>query len=375
MAEYNKILEEIHAYLDDKAPILFFTLSPNGEIIGANRYAKNFTGRPLTGDIFQDVIIDFKGEFNLSAVVNDASEERLINVSSASGLPQSFYFTFKPAKDAIFAFGRLDAEELETMRKEVLLLNQELNNLTRRLHKTNARLKRLNEEKNRFLGMAAHDLRKPIGLVITYSEFLTDEAESVLSKEHIGFLNTINKSCLFMKRLVDDFLDVSAIEAGKFDLDPQPADIKAVIDRSIELNRLHANKKQIHITVHCRRNAPIIQIDAAKIEQVITNLVSNAIEHSTEGGNVVIDQDFDSDGVTVSVKDFGPGIPPEDIGRLFKPFEKTGVKKTAEEKSTGLGMLITRKIIDAHKGKIWIESQVGQGTIIYFQLPLHKETP
>lgn len=373
MAENQRIYEEIHAYFDDKAPVLFFNMSPDAEIIGANQYAKNLTGRPLIGENFRDVIVDFTGKFDLAAVVDDAFTERLINISNASGLPQSFFFTFKPVMDTILAFGRSDAEELENMQKEVLSLNQELNNLMRELHKTNAQLKRLNEEKNRFLGMAAHDLRKPIGLAITYSEFLIDEAEKVLSQEHIDFLHTINKSCTFMKRLVDDFLDVSAIEAGRFDVDLQPARIDDVLANSLRLNSLQAEKKGVALKVQCGENIPKILMDEPKIEQAITNLVSNAIEHTRPESLVTISLCSDKQFIAFSVVDQGLGIPKQEQEKLFKPFGKTSAKKSGGEKSTGLGMLITRKIIEAHRGHVWIDSREGTGTTVYFKLPVDSE--
>ncbi len=163
-------------------------------IVEANRYARSVTAIDPVGKNIRDVTVDFIGRFDLARLARDSSKEHLINISGASGLPQSFYFTFKKTTEYILAFGRLDVEELESMRKEVLALNRELNNLTRELHKKNAELKRLNEEKNRFLGMAAHDLRKPIGLATIYSGFLVEEASGVLNPEHTGFPETIRAS-------------------------------------------------------------------------------------------------------------------------------------------------------------------------------------
>lgn len=370
MTEDSDIHSETFEYLSKQAPILFFILSKQGLIVEANAYADRMTGRVLSGERFQDVVVDFTGKFDLSALTSDPSKERLIHIGNASGILQSFYFTFKPASDHILAFGRLDAEELEALRKDVLSLNQELNNLMRELHQKNAQLKRLNEEKNRFLGMAAHDLRKPIGLIITYSDFLIEEAESVLDSEQIGFLNTINASCTFMKRLVDDFLDVSAIEAGRFEVDLQPASMVDVLLHSLKLNNLQAVKKGIVLQVHGDEDLPRIVMDAPKIEQAITNLVSNAIEHTNSDSQVFIALSCDRQFMTFSVKDQGPGIPLEDREKLFKPFGKTSVKKTGGEKSTGLGMLITRKIIEAHAGQIWVDSQLGMGTTVSFKIPL-----
>ncbi len=167
--------------------MLFFILSLEGEIVSTNRYAKEVTRRHLTGQSFYDVMLDFSGEFNLVTALNDPSTERIIHIGVEGGTPQTFYFTFEQNDDCILAFGKLNADELETLRQEILSLNQEQSNLMRKLHQTNARLKRLNEEKNRFLGMAAHDLRKPIGLVLAYTDFLIDEAKNILNKEHMGF--------------------------------------------------------------------------------------------------------------------------------------------------------------------------------------------
>ena len=371
MVKDSAIRREAHQYLQQKAPFLYFILSKEGKIVEANQYAIGLTRRPLVGEKIQDAIVNFTGKFDLAALINDKSEEHLLHIETMSGLPQSFYFTFSKVKDHIVVFGRLDAEEIENMRKELLSLNQELNNLMRQLHKKNAQLQRLNEDKNQFLGMAAHDLRKPIGVVIAYSDFLIEEAAKDLNREQIDFLNTISSSCLYMKQLVDDFLDVSAIDAGKFKLDLQPSCIDNVLTESLRLNKLAATKKGIELKVQVENNIPRIIIDAHKIEQVITNLVSNAIEHSDPANQVHINLASDNKLIIFSVQDSGPGIAPEEIDKLFKPFGKAGKRKTAGEKSTGLGMLISRKIIEAHEGEIGIDSKLGKGTTIQFKLPFN----
>ena len=375
MITNSTVLREAHNYFQEKAPVLYIVLSTDGKIVAANQYANDLVGRQLIGEKIQDLVIDFTGTFDLTALSNDHLKEHLFNIETASGLPQSFYFSTSKVNDHILLFGRLDAAEIENMRKELLSLNQELNNLTRQLHKKNAQLQKLSEEKNQFLGMAAHDLRKPIGLVIAYSDFLIEEAANVLNKEQTGFLNTINSSCLFMKKLVDDFLDVSAIEAGKFELNLQPTYIEKVLAESLRLNELAAGKKGIELELHVEKNMPRITIDAHKIEQVITNLVSNAIEHSDPASQVQINLSFNDKSLLFSVKDSGRGIATEEIDKLFKPFGTARTQKTTGEKSTGLGMLISRKIIEAHAGEIGIDSKLGKGTTIYFILPFGGNLP
>lgn len=369
-AEYQR---KISDYMEKTAPILFFLLSTEGHILDANQFAKTLTAVSMGTTRFDDLVLDFTGKFGLASLTGDPGKEHLLSINTASGMPQSFYFSFVPADDQILVFGRLDTDEIDIMRREVLGLNQELNNLTRQLHQKNAQLERLNREKNQFLGMAAHDLRKPIGLVMSYSEFLMDEAET-LDAEQMQFLRTINASGTFMKRLVDDFLDVSAIEAGKFDLDQQKAGIRTVLEQSLELNHLQAIKKGIDLEVRCSNNMPRIFMDASKIEQVITNLVSNAIEHTPPASRVLIALSHDSKWLFFSVQDEGDGIPADEMEKIFKPFEKTSVKKTGGEKSTGLGMLITRKIIEAHGGHVWADSPPGQGATFSFQIPFKSSS-
>jgi len=218
--------------------------------------------------------------------------------------------------------------------------------------------------------MAAHDLRKPIGLILTYSEFLIDEAAPDLETEHQAFLATIHQRAFFMKKLVDDFLDVSTIEAKRFDLDMQPVDIPEVLSKSLEISRLQARKKGVTLQVDIGPCPKPAFVDAAKIEQAITNLVSNAVEYSREGDPVFVRLFCHQDHLEFSVADNGPGMSRQDKEKLFTPFGRAGTKKSAGEKSTGLGLLITHKIVSAHNGTVHVDSAPGCGTVITLKLPV-----
>jgi signal transduction histidine kinase len=259
-------------------------------------------------------------------------------------------------------FAKNDEEELELLRSELLHANQELNNLTRSLHKKNAQLAHLNTIKNQFLGMAAHDLRKPISVILNYTEFLLEEIREQLDKEHTGFLNRIENSAVFMKRLVDDFLDVSAIESGRFQLNLTPVHPADILERSLVLARIQAGKKGIGLHVHVASGLYEVPLDADKIEQAMGNLLGNAIEHSPTGTCVFVSLREVNERIVFSVRDQGAGMSQEAMKQLFIPFSKTGTVKTGGEKSTGLGLTITRKIIDAQQGEITVESEEGTGT-------------
>jgi len=366
----KKLGQATWEYVNEQSQILFFVLASDGRILETNRFAESMTGCRPGQKKFQDLVLDFHDSFSLDRLTKEPAIEHLLNIKMGSRLPQSFYFRFMTMAPFILAFGRLDAEELESMRKEMLNMNQELNNMTRTLQKKNTQLRQLNQEKNQFLGMAAHDLRKPIGLILTYSEFLMEEISICMNTEQRDFLTTIQNSSLFMKKLVDDFLDVAAIEAGVFDLDLEPVDVISLLEKSLKPNRLQAAKKGIELQIIAPNACPQVPLDASKIEQALTNLVSNAIEHSEPGSTVTITLIYDSEYLVFEVRDQGSGIIPEDMDKLFKPFKKTKAEKTSGEKSTGLGLVIARKIIMAHRGEIQVHSQPGLGTTIRFTLPL-----
>ncbi|MDZ7666741.1 MAG: HAMP domain-containing sensor histidine kinase [Desulfotignum sp.] len=369
--------QAVYTYVTRQSQDLFFVLSRDGHILEANESARTLTGCRENETAFSDLVVDFAGIFNLTDLVQAPEGPHRLNIETAAGRPQSYDFYFSQVHPLVLAFGRLDARELEHLQRQMLSLNQELNNLTRRLHKQNAQLARLNQEKNQFLGMAAHDLRKPIGLILTYSEFLLDEAARDLNTEHQTFLSTIHKRSLFMKHLVDDFLDVSAIEAGRFDLDLQPVDMPNVLSTSLEINRLQARKKGVILQVDMEACTKPVLIDAAKIEQAVTNLVSNAIDYSRKGDTVRVRLFRQQDHLMFSVEDKGPGMSRQDMEKLFTPFGRTRAKKTAGEKSTGLGLMITHKIVTAHNGTLHVDSTPDRGTIITVKLPVidHFATP
>ncbi len=249
-------------------------------------------------------------------------------------------------------------------------LNNELANLQREMVKKNVELERLNEQKNRFLGMAAHDLRNPLGVIRTYSEFLETEAAAVLNEEQREFVTTIKETSEFMLRMVTDLLDVSAIEAGELKLDRQPADLAHLVRRNVTLNRVLAAKKDIAIEFEPPAAFPEFSFDAGKIEQVLNNLLSNAVKFSHRGTTVRVRVTAADGFATVAVQDQGQGIPAADLPKLFKPFSRTSVSSTAGEQSTGLGLAIVRRMVEGHGGRIWVESVVGEGSTFFFTLPL-----
>ena len=219
--------------------------------------------------------------------------------------------------------------------------------------------------------MAAHDLRNPLGNILLFCEFLLDDSSS-FSEQQKEFITLIDYLSSFMLNLVNELLDVSAIESGSINLNIETVNIADLINKSIRFNMPSAEKKEIKLLLNNLSNSNQMQIDRNKIEQVITNLLSNAIKFSFPQSEILVQVSSNDTEVTISVKDAGQGIPPEELDSLFRPFQKTSTKSTGGEKSTGLGLFIVKRIVEAHGGKIWAESELNKGSIFSFTLPINK---
>lgn len=234
----------------------------------------------------------------------------------------------------------------------------------------NAALETLNEQKNRLLGMASHDLRNPLGVILAYSDFLETEAFPVLNADQRDFVSTIKSTSEFMLNLINELLDVSTIESGQLHLDCAPTDLNDLVRHNVSRNRVLAHQKRIELDFEDTVKVPLLTIDRGKIEQVLNNLIGNAVKYSHADTRVAIQITRAGDVVTVTVSDQGQGIPEEDLPKLFKAFGRTSVQATAGEQSTGLGLAIARKIVEGHGGRMSVRSRVGEGSTFSFTLPV-----
>ncbi|MFZ2956506.1 MAG: GAF domain-containing sensor histidine kinase [Candidatus Ozemobacteraceae bacterium] len=233
-------------------------------------------------------------------------------------------------------------------------------------------LKELNDLKNRFLGIAAHDLRSPLGAVRSYIEILRLQSVDASISERESIYARLAHVTERMMDLISDLLDVSAIEAGKLELETVPMDIGAFLTDSLTHHRLLAKAKGIEIAAKIADDLPHTMADARRLAQVIDNLVSNAVKFSKSGTRITVSVRVDGTHARIEVTDQGLGIPQEEREKLFQPFGKTSVQPTDGEKSTGLGLMIVKKIVEAHGGQIGVESQSGKGSTFFFTLPFAK---
>lgn len=273
------------------------------------------------------------------------------------------------SKELAMAMHQSDMKDV-SLYEELTKVNNELTNLQREMARKNAELEKLNQQKSRFLGMAAHDLRTPLGIILSYADFLETEASAVLNEEHREFISTIKQTSEFMLNMVTDLLDVTAIESGQLVLNRRPTHLSDLVQRNVQMNGVLAVRKDISVHFEPGTSPCVVELDSGKIDQVLNNLISNALKFSHPGTVVDITMEPGDREVVVTVNDQGQGIPEADLPKLFKPFGRTSVNTTAGEQSTGLGLSIVRRIIEGHGGRIWVESKVGKGSAFHFTLPM-----
>lgn len=245
------------------------------------------------------------------------------------------------------------------------LLAEQLKSLVEQLSKANS-------AKNRFLGMAAHDLRNPLASIRGLAEFLRDGVVGELTPDQLDLIDTIHGASQSMLGLVNDLLDVATIESGELKINPADHDLGELVTKSVYLANIDAAKKQTRIVFEPAGPGPQLSIDAQKIRQVIDNLLSNAVKYSPPRATVTVELRADSRTCHLGVKDQGPGIPADERDRLFKDFSRLSAKPTGGEQSTGLGLAICRKIVEAHHGSIAAENLPAGGCEFHVTLPLNS---
>jgi two-component system, sensor histidine kinase and response regulator len=230
-------------------------------------------------------------------------------------------------------------------------------------------LKHANASKNKLLGMAAHDLRNPLASIRGLAEFLRDGTVGPLASDQMELVDCIHDTSQSMLSLVNELLDLATIEAGELKMNLERCNLGELVEKAVYLNNINAARKGTKIVFAAPASPIFALIDASKLKQVMDNLLSNAVKYSPPGSEVraeLVDQ-----GATfkISFQDQGPGIPEDERDRLFKDFSTLSVKPTGGEKSTGLGLAICRKIVEAHRGSIAANNLPAGGCEFSIVLP------
>jgi PAS domain S-box-containing protein len=246
---------------------------------------------------------------------------------------------------------------------------------TAALNRTNAELEHANRAKDEFLANMSHELRTPLNSILGLSESLLEQRRDPLTDEQQRSLEIISTSGHHLLDLINDILDLSKIEAGKFDYFPQIVDVDTLCRSSLSFVRSQAVRKSI--TINCINEVSNLTMwaDPRRLKQILVNLLTNAVKFTSEHGQVTlrVRADAEQGVIQFSILDNGIGIAPQDLRRLFQPFVQLDSRLNRQYEGTGLGLALVQKLTDMHGGSVAVESEVGVGSCFSVNLPWHPE--
>jgi len=228
-------------------------------------------------------------------------------------------------------------------------------------------LRRLERVRQDFVANVSHEFKTPLTAIQGFAETLLGGALDDLANRK-RFVEIIREHAVRLARLTDDLLKLSRIEAGRLELEWRPIRVEALVNSCIETARLKAESRGLQIHVNLPAGLPPVRGDGAQLGEVLQNLLDNALQYTPSGGQIEVTASSNDHEVTLTVADTGIGIPESDLARIFERFYRVDAARSREAGGTGLGLAISRHIVDAHGGRIWVESAVGQGSRFHFSV-------
>jgi signal transduction histidine kinase/cell division protein FtsB len=256
-------------------------------------------------------------------------------------------------------------DELGTLAADVNRTSEELGNLYQQLATAS-------RHKSEFLANTSHELRTPLNAILGYTELIQDNIYGAVPDKIRDILDRVQSNGRHLLGLINDVLDLSKIEAGQLNLSISDYSIKEIVHTVVTATESLASEKKLMLKTRIAEDLPTGRGDERRITQALLNLVGNAIKF-TEKGEVTIQAAATNGAFHVSVADTGPGIQLEDQQRIFQEFQQVDSSSTRKKGGTGLGLSISKKIIELHGGRLWVESELGKGSIFKFTLPVRPD--
>jgi signal transduction histidine kinase/DNA-binding response OmpR family regulator len=249
----------------------------------------------------------------------------------------------------------------------------ELEQRSRVLAEQNRRLGLEGQTRARFLANISHELRTPMNAIIGFTSLLLDDRALQLSTRHRGSLERVSRNARDLLELINNVLDLSKIEAGRMDVYAEPADARDLIERAIGVVEPLKENRPVKLTLEIEEGLPSLRTDRTKLQQILINLLSNAIKFTGEGEVKVRAERAGSDRINIAVSDTGIGIAESDITKIFEEFRQVGASAHGTKPGTGLGLTITRRLVELLGGEINVLSRLGEGSVFAVTLPIEIE--
>jgi signal transduction histidine kinase len=244
-------------------------------------------------------------------------------------------------------------------------MNDELGRLYRQLETAN-------QHKSEFLANMSHELRTPLNAVIGFSEVLLERLFGDLNAKQDEYLKDILTSGRHLLSLINDVLDLSKVEAGRMELELSTFDVASALANAMTLVRERAQRHGVTLGLDVVPEVGALVADERKFKQIVLNLLSNAVKFTPDGGRIDVNARREEDNVMIAVHDTGIGIAPEDQAAVFEEFRQVGRDYTSKQEGTGLGLTLTKKFVELHGGRIWVESEPGKGSTFTFTIPVKR---
>jgi signal transduction histidine kinase len=257
-------------------------------------------------------------------------------------------------------------------RDELGSLARNLNRMNDELQRVYAELETASRHKSEFLANMSHELRTPLNAILGFSQLLQQKMFGELSAKQEEFVGDILFSGRHLLSLINDVLDLSKVEAGQIELEPAPFSLRDAVESGMGMVRERAGENGVAVSAEIEPEVQVVDGDERRIRQVLFNLLSNAVKFTPAGGRIDVTAARVGDEVEVAVTDTGPGIAPDDMERIFEAFQQTDIGAKHHE-GTGLGLALSKHLVELHGGHIWVESELGSGSRFVFRLPVEAE--
>jgi signal transduction histidine kinase len=252
-------------------------------------------------------------------------------------------------------------------------LERRVQERTQELVAANEKLQELDRLKSAFVSIVSHELRTPMTSIKGYVENMLDGLTGLLTDKQAYYLGRVRFNVERLTRMINDLLDLSRIEAGRAELALAATPVAEFITEITESLQPVASAKGVALRGQFHGEPAVMQADRDKLHQILTNLIQNAVKFTPTGGEIGVDARLDDGFVLFCVADTGCGIGPHELSRVFERFYR-GEGVQAEQRGAGLGLAITKSLVELHGGKIWVESQLGQGSRFFFTIPAAAPT-
>ena len=263
--------------------------------------------------------------------------------------------------------GRLEVPN----RDEIGSLAEKVNRMSDQLERLYAELETASRHKSDFLATMSHELRTPLNAIIGFSEVLHEQMFGELNERQLAYVSDVLEAGRHLLSLINDVLDLAKIEAGRMELELSSVAIPEILRSAVSMLSERASGAGLTLAIDTEPEEITITADERRVRQIVFNLLSNAVKFTPSGGRVDLSALAEDGRVEIAVADTGPGIPPEELERIFEEFEQATAGKKAE--GTGLGLPLSRRLVELHGGRLWVDTEPGKGSTFRFTLPTRQE--